>query len=50
MQAAVWMHTDNVTYRQMNERFPVTTQDWAEGQSAFQECRNAGVAEPGAVP
>ncbi|MDR3774548.1 MAG: hypothetical protein P4L26_14440 [Terracidiphilus sp.] len=39
MQAAVWMHTDSITYWQMNEKFPISKQDWASGQSVFLKSR-----------
>jgi len=40
MQAAVWMQTDNITFAQMNQKFPITTLEWAAGRSVFLECRN----------
>ncbi len=39
LQAAVWMHTDSVTYWQMNEKFPISKEDWAAGQSVYLESR-----------
>lgn len=39
MQAAIWMHTDSITYEQMNEKLPITPEDWAAGQRVFRECR-----------
>lgn len=39
MQAAVWIHTDSITYWRMNEKFPISKQDWAAGQSVFLECQ-----------
>jgi hypothetical protein len=49
IQAAVWMHTDNVTFGHINEKFPVSGQDWAAAQKAFQTCQGAA-SNPGTVP
>ena len=40
MQAAVWMQTDKITYYQMNQKFPITPEDWAAGETVVLECRN----------
>jgi len=50
MQAAVWMTTDSITYTHMKQKFPVTSQEWAAGQSVYQECRNARNADSGVAP
>jgi hypothetical protein len=50
LQAAVWMRTDNITYEHMSQKFRVSPQDWAAGQSAYQECQYATNANPGALP
>ncbi len=38
-QAAVWMHTDQMTFSQMRERFEITEVEWADAESAFRSCR-----------
>jgi len=38
VQAAVWMHSDGLSYGQMNERFEITRGDWNSGQTVFQTC------------
>ena len=37
-QAAVWMHTDKVSYSEMNERFPVSPAEWAVGEEILRSC------------
>ena len=50
LQAAVWMHTDSISYWQMNEKFPISKQDWAAGQSVFLDCRSAMATDWPAAP
>jgi hypothetical protein len=38
-QAAVWIHTDNVSYSQMSEKFDVSSSEFAQGQSVVSRCR-----------
>ena len=38
VQAAVWMHSNGLSYAQMNERFEITRADWNSGQTVFQTC------------
>jgi len=40
VQAAVWIHSDGVSYEQMSERFEITRADWQSGLSVFQTCAN----------
>jgi len=44
MQAAVWMHTDGVTFDRMNLKLPITQEDWSAGEAVFLECRGAAGA------
>jgi hypothetical protein len=46
IQAAVWMQTDHVTFNHMNEKFPVSREDWSTAQTAFQNALNGAVAVP----
>ncbi|MEO8008608.1 MAG: hypothetical protein ABI728_08830 [Betaproteobacteria bacterium] len=38
MQAAVWIHTDRVTYAGINTKFTVTSTDWAQAQAVAGKC------------
>jgi hypothetical protein len=38
-QAAVWIHTDNLSYSQMNEKFQVSPSEFAQGQSVVDICQ-----------
>ena len=40
-QAAVWMHTDQLTFAQMDERFDVTEAEWADARSVYSACATA---------
>lgn len=40
-QAAVWIDTDHVTYDQMGQKFPVTPDEFSEGQAVFNRCQSA---------
>jgi tetratricopeptide (TPR) repeat protein len=53
-QAAVWMHTDKVTYQQMSEKFSITQADWSAAERVVRTCATAtpqpgeaGVQSPG---
>ncbi len=37
-QAAVWMHTDRLTYRHMSEKFPVSQAEWAAAETVIRRC------------
>ncbi len=37
-QAAVWIYTDHVTYRQVRAKFPVTQSEWDEAQRVIRRC------------
>ena len=39
IQAAVWIVTDNLSFEQMNARFPVNFTDWLSGQTVANACR-----------
>ena len=39
IQAAVWIHTGNVSHRTVNEKFPVSDSDWAAAVSMVDGCR-----------
>jgi hypothetical protein len=39
MQAAVWKHTDKITYAHMSEKFDVTPSEWAAAQKVYSACR-----------
>jgi len=41
-QAAVWMHTDQATFSEVNEKFPVDAQEWAQGEAVFRSCQAGG--------
>jgi hypothetical protein len=38
-QAAVWIHTDHVTYDQMSQKFPVTVEEFNQGQALVDRCQ-----------
>jgi hypothetical protein len=38
-QAAVWMKTDRMTFTQMNQKFPVSSAEWAEAEKAMARCQ-----------
>lgn len=38
IQAAIWMATDSLSYDEMNERLPLTVDEWNAGQEAFGRC------------
>jgi hypothetical protein len=38
-QAAVWIFTDRITYDHMNEKFPLSRQDFNAGQAVVGRCR-----------
>jgi hypothetical protein len=44
MQSAVWMHTDGVTFDRMNQKLPITQEDWSAGEAVFLKCRSAAGA------
>lgn len=37
-QAAVWMHTDQMTFGVMRERFEITEVEWDNAESAYRSC------------
>jgi len=39
-QAAVWIYTDNVSFKHMNEKFSVDSSDWAAAKVAVGKCTN----------
>jgi hypothetical protein len=39
LQAAVWIHTDAITYRKMTAKFGVNQTEFAAGQAAVERCR-----------
>lgn len=39
-QAAVWIHTDHAAYPKVNEKFPVTTDEWAAAEAAIRKARS----------
>jgi hypothetical protein len=43
-QAAVWIHTDRVTYDQMRSSFTVSPSDWAAGEGLFRRCATPGAS------
>jgi hypothetical protein len=40
-QAAVWIYTDHITYRQMRAKFPVSQSEWAEAERVVKRCPGA---------
>ena len=50
MQAAVWMHTDGVTFDRMNQKLPISPEDWSAGEAVFLECRGPAGAMTNAEP
>ena len=38
-QAAVWMHTNQMTFSQIRDRFEITESEWADAESAFSLCK-----------
>jgi len=38
IQAAVWIHTDKVTYDHMSEKFPVSAADFRKAQAVVRQC------------
>lgn len=41
IQAAVWIHTGNVSHHTVNEKFPVSDGDWATAVSMVDGCRKS---------
>lgn len=39
-QAAVWIHTDDVTYGRLNKKFPVSASDWSAAQDVVRGCQS----------
>jgi hypothetical protein len=37
-QAAVWMHTDGLSYSHMSQKFPVTARDWSQASAVVRAC------------
>ena len=37
-QAAIWIHTDRVTFEHMNEKFSISNSEWLEAQAAVKRC------------
>jgi hypothetical protein len=50
LQAAVWMLTDGVTFDRMNQKFPISLEDWSAGEAVFLECRGPAAAKTNAKP
>ncbi len=38
-QATVWIKMDRITFTQMNEKFPVSTAEWADAEKAMTRCQ-----------
>jgi hypothetical protein len=45
-QAAVWMYTDRLTYRQMSEKFQVSGAEWAAAEKVFRACTGGAARIP----
>jgi hypothetical protein len=41
IQAAVWIHTDRVTFAHLNDKFEVSQGDWARAQAIAAKCAEA---------
>ena len=39
-QAAIWIHTDQVSYAKINEKFRVKKAEWKAAESVTRQCRN----------
>ena len=50
LQAAVWMLTDGVTFDRMNQKLPITQEDWSAGEAVFLECRGPVGSVANGVP
>ena len=37
-QAAVWMHTDGLSYSHMSQKFPVTAREWSQATAVVRAC------------
>ncbi len=41
-QAAVWMHTDNASYNEVTNKFPMTAKDWNAAVAVVKRCAAGG--------
>ncbi|MBK9171365.1 MAG: ankyrin repeat domain-containing protein [Bryobacterales bacterium] len=38
LQAAVWMHTDRMTYSRMSRKFSITRSEWTAAEAVYHQC------------